>query len=94
MGLGVGWRGVGRACRATSRTASSSSLLSKDQIFSHRSGSTTAGWGSAAQACKQGGVMVPPASVGRGGDALGLAGGVGMKPQSGRHLLAALQCRG
>ena len=55
LGLGVGWRGVGRACRATSRTASSSSLLSKDQIFSHRSGSTTAGWGSAAQACEQGG---------------------------------------
>jgi len=50
-----GSRGARHACRATSRTASSSSLLSRVQIFSHRSGSTTTvGWDSAAQACEQG----------------------------------------
>ena len=55
FGAGAGSRGVRRACRATSRTTSSSSLLSSVQIFSQRSGNTSAGWGSAAQACEQGG---------------------------------------
>ena len=47
-GLGAGSRGFWRACRATSRTASSGSVMSRAQICIHRSGSSSlAGWASA-----------------------------------------------
>ena len=47
-GLGAGSRGFWRACRATSRTSSSGSVMSRAQICIHRSGSSSlAGWASA-----------------------------------------------
>jgi len=46
--LGAGSRRIWRACRATSRTASSGSVMSRCQIFIHRSGgSSIAGWATA-----------------------------------------------
>lgn len=39
--LGAGSRRIWRACRATSRTASSGSVMSSSQIFIHRSGGSS-----------------------------------------------------